>query len=104
MTNCKNCNQPIFFNDNRKSASGRVIPLNEDQTAHDCQGKYKNGNGNKPKEEVSIPVSQELDALHKEAIGACRKYLGSEFDNMTEDKKFIAIFHYENILAGLKQK
>jgi len=103
MTNCNNCNQPIFFKDNMKSKNGKMIPLGSNDLPHDCLNKYGNGNS-KPKEEVTIHVSQELDQLHKEAIGACRKYLGSEFDNMTQDKKFIAIFHYENIIAGLKQK
>ena len=105
MTNCNNCGNEIFFSDNVKSKSGKHIPLNADDSSHDCLNKYSNtnGNGNKPQQEVSIRVSQELDQLHKEAIGACRKYLGGLFDNMTEDKKIAVITHYESLLIQLRK-
>ena len=108
MTNCNNCNQPIFFKDSMKSKTGKHIPLNSNDTAHDCLHKYDstngNGNGNKPQNETNFSVSEELDKLHKEAVFACKKYLGSEFDKMTEDKKIISVMHYENVLVQLRKK
>jgi hypothetical protein len=34
---CRYCNQKITFHENRKSAKGRRIPLNLDDTIHDCE-------------------------------------------------------------------
>ncbi len=51
-----------------------------------------------------ICILTELDKLHKEAVFACRKYLGNEFEKMTEDKKIISVMHYENVLVQLRKK
>ena len=81
-----------------------MIPLGSNDMPHDCLHKYGNGNGNKPQTETNFSVSEELDKLHKEAVFACRKYLGNEFDKMTEDKKIISVMHYENVLVQLRKK
>ena len=39
---CRTCSQNICFDKNRVSKNGRLIPLNEDGSPHDCQNKQRN--------------------------------------------------------------
>lgn len=38
---CRTCQQNINFDPNRKSKTGKLIPLNPDGTAHDCPNKRR---------------------------------------------------------------
>jgi hypothetical protein len=38
---CRTCQQNIQFDPNRKSKTGKLIPLNPDGTAHDCPNKRR---------------------------------------------------------------
>ena len=127
MTNCTHCYHQIFFNERIISQSGTVIPLNEDKSFHDCQGKYTNGNNNtnnnntnnnnndnknnnnndntnnKPKQPTNFSLYPELKQIHEQAVEMCKVY-GQQFETADDNRKLMMVMHWENIISEQRNK
>jgi len=110
MTICQFCKEKLVFDVAIKSQDGRLVALVPGtKTAHDCQGKYKNGNGNaKPKQEESritnFTLYPQLMEIHSQALEICKAAYGGIYDNNTEDKKLMMVLHWENLITELRCK
>ncbi len=110
MTICQFCKEEIIFDVTLKSQGGRLIPLVPGtKTAHDCQRKYKNGNGStKPKQQEpkisKFTLYPELMQIHEQAVEMCKVSYGGIYDNATEDRKLMMIMYWEDLISELRSK
>ena len=93
MTICQHCQKNIVFDTAIKSDGGKFIPLDQGtKKAHDCQGKYQNGN-NKPKQEESkltnFTLYPEVKAIHEQAVALCKELYAEQYEQATPDRKLM---------------
>lgn len=100
---CQHCNAIIFFDSNKKTSTGKFIPLNDDGSSHDCQGKYQKKETDKEQTRLSTAseTNSERMALRKEAINNLKALDGDVFDKASEEKKIEMITKEENLLVSM---
>jgi len=113
MTNCTHCTQKLIFDQGIKAPSGKVIPLNEDRSYHDCQGKYNNGDTTKSQsshqsqEQSKLPtftLYPQLLEIHEEAKRLCLDTYKEGYTTATSDRKLMMVMHWENIISEQRCK
>ncbi|HKU50616.1 MAG TPA: hypothetical protein VJP79_11740 [Nitrososphaera sp.] len=101
--NCHGCNSPIKFDNNVKSASGKVIPLNPDGSHHECPAKQQIASTPRPVQQPEPrkdePHSMSLISLDRQCVDAAQGIIAILNNLAPYSKMTIAIEQRKDQLA-----